>query len=755
MEEGNPSLSASVLSTAMTTLTASTANFLAGTSPPKASANSTSFGNDSWTHNHHSSNASISANSAAAAPKRRASSLLMGLGLFNPHQQPSHAPLNSHHNYQQQSSAPPRSSNQRRTNSAFVSQSAAAVQATRLKSDMLSLLGSAVSSDVLIVVGSDRVEFKAHRLILATRSDFFRNEFFSAGNQSGNVIIEMPLLDPDAFRIILRFLYTAEEDDEATSPTTNDWRLVLACFQACLHISLNERAQVYQRVFVALFQACDAAVPESLDDARDMWTSAISMGLEDLLVACAPAFWVVFGAQNSSVNICSSGGKHLLVDVPLDTLIRIINAIPDNLESAVGRFRLIKLWIMSQPAQFLLEDEEEDNGFVVGKHYDNLILDMEDEQDLLASPPSTPLMTQASFEASAARDGGDLQDRARSRRASQSVGQAITKRQLSASPARGSIRSPHTPSASPPQQHIKQQPSQQQRLRSQQYQQQLLSLNLDGLTGAQILREVEPSNILCASHVLNLYRAAAANSGGGGGAAAATWTPVPCGFKGRRPSSWNSRTKWVTVGGSSGNSLLGTNVTYCTVEALGMGVVGGSGGKYVWTVMPLHNVGNVGIGVSADVGVSGGATAGSGEDIMERLESGVSSLFGTAQSSSSRRGSVIGGDVHESAGFGGTSAPGSALTPGRFVGEDGGWSLWSDGTLRVGRIFVGRLPAGITFNRGSQITVKLDLDARTLGFDVNGVDCGIAFRNLPAVLYPSVAIGDAASVSISPIKRVF
>ncbi|KAI8834869.1 hypothetical protein BC829DRAFT_68935 [Chytridium lagenaria] len=58
----------------------------------------------------------------------------------------------------------------------------------------------------------------------------------------------------------------------------------------------------------------------------------------------------------------------------------------------------------------------------------------------------------------------------------------------------------------------------------------------------------------------------------------------------------------------------------------------------------------------------------------------------------------------------------------KYVGEDGGWSLWSDGTLRVGRIFVGRLPRGVTFSRGTPITVKVDMEARTVSFDVGGVD---------------------------------
>ncbi|KAI8611423.1 hypothetical protein BC830DRAFT_1141236 [Chytriomyces sp. MP71] len=667
-------------------------------------------------------------------PKRRASSLL--LGLF---------------------SATSQSASEKPASSGAVGVSPGtgrrSANAARLKSDMLALLSNDASSDLLIVVGSDRIEFRVHRLILSTRSEFFRAEISSIAPGSSQLIIELPFLDPDAFRIILRFLYTGEEEDEATSPTTNDWRLVIECYQAAQHLGLHERAFAYQRVFYGIFQTCDPFLPEGLEEAREMWSSATRKDLRELLIACAPAFWVVFGSQSNS-NQGTSSGKHLLVEVPLDTLIRIINAIPENLESAVGRFRLAKMWMLSQPLTRIPALDGEDDGFFVGQHYDDATqaLEMDDEQELLMSPPATPMLetsqvivTSVKPTPLSARDSSAtiVTSTSRSRRPSATLPDAtcpLASRPVSASPTRFRTQSP---TASPKSQGTYL-PSNSQQIA--QYKQLLLNLNLNGLTGAQILREVEPSNIFSTSHILQLYRAAAAASpSGGGSGAASTWIPVPCGFRGRRPSSWNSRTKWVTVGGSSAGTQ-GGNVTYCTVEALGISLVGGSGGKYMWTVMPLHGVGHVGIGVSADVGVSGGgASTGVEVDIMERLESGVSSLFGAALS---RRGSVV-GDAGESGSYSGV------LSTARFVGDDGGWSLWSDGTLRVGRIFVGRLPAGITFSRGSQVTVKLDLDARTLGFDVNGVECGIAFRNLPAVLYPSVAIGDGASVSISPIKRIF
>ncbi|KAJ3030773.1 UNVERIFIED_CONTAM: hypothetical protein HDU68_007850 [Siphonaria sp. JEL0065] len=704
----------------------------------------------------------------SASIKRRASSLLLGtIGLF---------------------SSPPRESgdeyNQHRRGSDAYSHSKPS-----LRNDLLALLESGKDSDVLLVVGSDRVQFRAHRLILSTRSDFFRSEFAAAtstlhSTSLTQTIIELPFLDPDAFRIVLRYMYSSEEEDEATCLDTQDWRLVLACYQSAHHIGLQDRAQIYQRVFTHIFSTSnDPSTTQGRESTRDMWIAASSiLEVEDLLVACAPSFWVLFGTESAGGNGNGLGiaGRQLLIDLKLSTLIRVLNAIPEYLESAVGRFRIVKSWMVAQPALGMFDDEEgeDEDGFMVGKHYDvdmSPVSPVSEYGEIVGSlsPPVTPTLMagrmtmEAAVKTSTSPVTGVLavtsvaSVTAASTFASGTSKQALRTKEsynnLHATNSQPNLKTliPRKPSSLQIQTSTPL--STPARTRgvtvalkvSQEQQTALQELHLPSLTATDILREIEPSNLLMQSHVLSLYRVAASTP-----SSSTSWGPVPSGFKGRRCSSWSSRTRWVHVGGSA--AIGAGNVTYCTPEALGQ-MNGANGGRFTWTVVPLHGINGVGIGVSADVGATGGgsgggnssgslASVGSTDDLLERLESGVSSLFGVPSGTASRRGSVS--NVAEI----GNSKEGNGM---RFVGDDGGWSLWSDGTLRVGKIFVGRLPRGITFTRGSNVTVKLDLDARTLGFEVNGVDCGVAFRNLPVALYPSVVLGEAASVSVSPIKRVF
>ena len=69
---------------------------------------------------------------------------------------------------------------------------------------------------------------------------------------------------------------------------------------------------------------------------------------------------------------------------------------------------------------------------------------------------------------------------------------------------------------------------------------------------------------------------------------------------------------------------------------------------------------------------------------------------------------------------------------------------------------MGRLRGAAGFSRGTPVRVKLDVEARTLGFEVGGVDCGVAFRNVTtgAGLYPSLALADGAQVMVSKVQRL-
>jgi hypothetical protein len=46
-----------------------------------------------------------------------------------------------------------------------------------MKSDMLQLLEDESTADLLLIVGDDKIEYKAHRLILSVRSEYFRKLF--------------------------------------------------------------------------------------------------------------------------------------------------------------------------------------------------------------------------------------------------------------------------------------------------------------------------------------------------------------------------------------------------------------------------------------------------------------------------------------------------------------------------------------------------------------------------------------------------
>ncbi|KAJ3067982.1 hypothetical protein HDU98_008860 [Podochytrium sp. JEL0797] len=656
-------------------------------------------------------------------------------------------------------------------------------QSSSLRGDLLSLLETAKDADVSVVVGSDRVAFRAHRLILSTRSDFFKDKFITAmahpNQKNKQLVVELPQIDPDAFRILLRYIYSAEEDDEATHLCTQDWRLVLACFEGALQLELHLRATTYQRVFTHIFSSSDI----SRESAREMWLAACgSSGAETLLISCAPAFWLLFGSSGSTfaegLGIAGVeaglgvGGRQLLSGLELGTLVNVVNAIPEHLESALGKFRLIKSWIQLRPCGEIALPEDDErcvNKFGTGKQHarggslsppplSSPSSRSWHEGEDVDSPPTTPTQstnqpmlspkspsavtkTLRSYESfynlqkikpresfhnlgsfnpvsdSSLPALGSRENKVKARESLSSINttsRSIVNRESYSSlktliPRKQSTifhqhhlqpASPSTPSAIP-----------------QSYRNSLQHLHLSGLTASDILREIEPAGILTSDHILQLYRAAAAAPQVG-----VAWGPVPLGFQGRKCSTVNSRTRWVTVGGG-GNAVSAGNITYCTPEAVG------GGGKFRWTVIPVHLGGGVSVGVSADVlGTSG-------------IVGGASGLF--AGGGRGRRGS---------------SGEEAGANLARFIGDDGGWSLSSDGSLHVGRIFVGRLPNGLGFARGTRITVTLDLDARTLGFMVGNVDCGVSFRNLPTAggsLYPSVRVEGGAEIAVSPVKRVF
>lgn len=56
---------------------------------------------------------------------------------------------------------------------------------------------------------------------------------------------------------------------------------------------------------------------------------------------------------------------------------------------------------------------------------------------------------------------------------------------------------------------------------------------------------------------------------------------------------------------------------------------------------------------------------------------------------------------------------------------------------------------GSTFRENAVLQAKLDMNKRELGFSVNGVDFGVAFKNLPRMVYPAVSCRNPGVIRIS------
>ncbi|GES72875.1 BTB/POZ domain-containing protein [Rhizophagus clarus] len=68
--------------------------------------------------------------------------------------------------------------------------------------------------DVIIYAGEDKVEIRAHSLILCIRSQYFRSAFSNkwANKEDGKFIFNKPNISPQILEIILRFIYCGKID---------------------------------------------------------------------------------------------------------------------------------------------------------------------------------------------------------------------------------------------------------------------------------------------------------------------------------------------------------------------------------------------------------------------------------------------------------------------------------------------------------------------------------------------------------------
>jgi hypothetical protein len=75
-----------------------------------------------------------------------------------------------------------------------------------LMNDYEKLLEIDKGHDVIIYTGEDKVEIRAHSLILCVRSQYFRAAFSNewANKKDGKFIINKPNISPQILKIILR-----------------------------------------------------------------------------------------------------------------------------------------------------------------------------------------------------------------------------------------------------------------------------------------------------------------------------------------------------------------------------------------------------------------------------------------------------------------------------------------------------------------------------------------------------------------------
>ena len=80
---------------------------------------------------------------------------------------------------------------------------------TSLRDDFFRLLQSGEHTDVTFLVGGVRIT--AHRLILASRCEYFRSLLFGDMKEAhSDAVIPLPDVTPESFRVLLEYMYSGE-----------------------------------------------------------------------------------------------------------------------------------------------------------------------------------------------------------------------------------------------------------------------------------------------------------------------------------------------------------------------------------------------------------------------------------------------------------------------------------------------------------------------------------------------------------------
>lgn len=79
---------------------------------------------------------------------------------------------------------------------------------TGLSADLMRIMSDERTADITILVGEDKVPVKAHKVILAARSEVLYAELFGGMKESTASTVEVPDASPLSFRQLIRYLYT-------------------------------------------------------------------------------------------------------------------------------------------------------------------------------------------------------------------------------------------------------------------------------------------------------------------------------------------------------------------------------------------------------------------------------------------------------------------------------------------------------------------------------------------------------------------
>ncbi|RIB28473.1 hypothetical protein C2G38_2157790 [Gigaspora rosea] len=113
--------------------------------------------------------------------------------------------------------------------------------------DYMSVLNSGDYADVILRIGDDEnfKEFRAHSIVLRTRSPYFRTALSDrwAQKQDNVIIYEKPNILPEAFEVILKYIYSGVLD---LNLKIHDVKVILNILVACKELCLLELFEYMQ-----------------------------------------------------------------------------------------------------------------------------------------------------------------------------------------------------------------------------------------------------------------------------------------------------------------------------------------------------------------------------------------------------------------------------------------------------------------------------------------------------------------------------